>query len=63
MNERGEPNGRWREKRPGVRWYCPACQKAVVLYVPVRYASCTRCGRRMVKVTESETDGTKVATP
>ena len=34
--------------RPGARWYCPTCQKAVVLYVPCLRASCTRCGPRLV---------------
>lgn len=49
MAREGEPRPRRRETRQGVRWYCPVCQRSVVLYVPVLRASCTRCGRRMVQ--------------
>jgi len=40
---------RRREARPGVRWTCPACGRSVILYVPCLMASCTRCGKRMVR--------------
>jgi ribosomal protein S27E len=40
---------RRREARPGVRWTCPGCGRSVILYVPCLMATCTRCGRRMVK--------------
>jgi len=38
-----------RETRPGVRWTCPGCGRSVTLYVPCLVASCTRCGKRMVR--------------